>query len=99
MGGGLLKPTQTSLILRFRLHKEVLHGYTISKVCKKSISITPFCSGVVALPFSADLLFSLKLKIKPRTSALKVKYCALLPAHSLTSVCVVRSMIKLFKRF
>lgn len=78
MGGSLLKPTQTSRMLGFCLHKEALHGYTISKVCKESISITPFCSGVIALPFAADLLFSLKLKIKPRTSALKVKCSALL---------------------
>lgn len=99
MGGEFIKTNRKLSDFALLACTEVLHGYTISKVCKKSIPITPFCSGVVAVPFAADLLFSLKPKIKPRTSALKVKYSALLPAHSLTSVCVVRSMIKLFRHF
>lgn len=51
-------------------HKEGHRGDTTPQVCRESISISQFYLEFTGLPSTADLLFSLHLKIKPRASAL-----------------------------
>lgn len=75
-------------------HNQGHRGDTTPQLCSKSISISRFYSELSGLPSTADLLFSLHLKIKPRASAL-----ALNAAHTLTRVYMVRSMIKLSRHF
>lgn len=51
-------------------HKEGDHGDPTPKICKESISVSRFHLEFTGPSSTADLLFSLHLKIKPRASAL-----------------------------
>ena len=81
---GLLKATWTSVTSPPSTHKEGRDDDNTPVICRESISISQFHWKFAGLLSTADLLFSLHLKIKPRASALALN---LPPVHTLTLAC------------